>query len=163
MKTRHQQGAFDVESLEQGRVIEFEYPVCNNFGVPLEFLPRRICVESVEHLNAPLKAADFIKRPYCRRGEVLVTGIDVNLDSLNYGKIERFYPEAMRGGSGEFASFRLGLFNPEEPGEMVDELGRVFGPTLFERQLMHRAVLYFQNLVLAKGGIELELGAWRAE
>jgi hypothetical protein len=151
--------------LQIGHGLQFGYPSCNMFGVPIEWVERQIQIEAVDYLPTVGIACEWIKlRPLVRRGNWLITGVDFHLK-----RIRRFYWEAMRhplarpagpekltlGGLSRrpckpfpLPLLQLGVHSNED--EFVDWIDRPFRPTRDDRlklkdKLMQLEVVRFEN------------------
>lgn len=113
-----------------GRTLELAYPTHNLIGLPLEFAERTVDVLGVSDFSMkPLDIRWLFKRPMVRRGRVLIDAID----QLTRRK-KRFWQEACRGQ--ELPQHRLGLYDPQCHGELVDWIGRPYSETRRERLKM---------------------------
>lgn len=155
MKTTRRKGSdWSLETLEPGRVIEFDYPAVNRYGFDLEYVRRKVRVEKVQDLRqSPLRPADFLVDPFKRRGLFLITGEDVDL-----GAGRQYYVEAMRR-RGPLPFLRLGLIDPEEPTDLVEWIAEPFAPCLAEMRTMVDVVRHYQVWASAED-IALELAVF---
>jgi len=136
-----------------GRTLELAYPAHNRFGVPLEFVERTIEVKAVQNFDIGLPIKHFLRRPTIRRGRLLLLGIDQDTKTLR-----RFWFEARQ--RGELPEYRLGLYDPQCRGELVDWVGRIFGPTEHEQLRMKKLALKWLHLVRERGDVGLRLAAF---
>lgn len=135
-----------------GEIAEFEYPANNILGCPLEYVRRRVRVESVRDCStAPVPADWLLKFPLTRRGSIIMFAHDLDLDDRR-----AFYLEAIRGGRRphDLPSVRLGLYDCDSPDDMVDWLG-VYRPTVRDRLLMRDAIEVFQEKLLVVPNLTL--------
>lgn len=98
-----------------GNVISFSYPTDNRIGVKTRLARRRVVVKSERDLaEQPLETSTIRLDPWRRRGQLLVTGFD--LDKQRWRK---FYFEPMRTIQvSDQPLMRLGIYDPladEEP------------------------------------------------
>lgn len=149
--------------LSSGQEIAFDYPSHNILGLPLEYVRRRVRVESTQDVAAePLEAAAFFRRPLVRRGSLLLFAHDLDLDLPR-----KFWVEAMQQvdqpGDAELPSYRLGLYDPEESDELVDWVGRIFRPTVRDRLVMRDAIVRCEEMLREKQETDLRLAAFPVE
>lgn len=144
-----------------GSLLRFEYPVHNRFDLPLEYRPRTVRVASIRKVGRePLSVVSVLKRPLIRRGSILIRGVD-----LDCGELRQFYLEAMRGLALEtpLPQFRLGLFDPLAPEELVDWIGRPFDATEYDRLVMRRTIEKFNAWAQSDPDVALCLAAYPVE
>lgn len=140
-----------------GRSLELAYPTRNRLYLPLEFVERTIEVTGIRDFSRrPLDARHYLRRPLVRRGRILVAGIEP--DS---GQVRKFWMEARH--RGELPAYRLGLYDPAAPGELVDWIGRIFGPTERDRLAMKVVAQRWYQLIRERGEIGLRLAAYPVE
>lgn len=149
-----------METVAVGSVVRFEYPTHNRLDLPDEWLDRRVLVCGIENRwREPLDVNDFLRRPMLRRGATLIVGLDCDLPAKD-DQGRRFYFEAIRGE--QLPGFQLGLYDPAEPADSIEFVGRVFWPTLRDRLLMQDAICLFQHKM--RGKLRgLKLGAYAVE
>lgn len=129
-----------MDDVEPGMELEFWYPARNLIGVPVENVRRRVLVESVRRLDCePLDASEFLQRPFLRRGRVLVSGIDLDLQVSR-----RFYLDACRGM--KLPRFRLGIMEREHGLASVEYFGPRFRATVADRKLMADSIREFYQI-----------------
>lgn len=111
--------------LETGRLIRFDYPAHNYHGARQRLEPRRLRIEKIRDLaQQPLEAATCCGDPLLRRGQILVTGVD-----LDKGAERSFYVESMEqlqaiseaAPPNPAIAHRVVLLAPEQPPELVFE------------------------------------------
>lgn len=140
-----------------GRQLEIAYPTHNLLSLPLEFADRSLLVTAVRDFAlTPMSARHIVRQPLIRRGRLGIEAIDADT-----GTKKTFWAEAAR--DGELPPYRLGLYDPRVPGELVDWIGRVFGPTERDRLAMRRIAQRWYSLIRARGPIGLSLAAWPVE
>jgi hypothetical protein len=123
-----------------GQRVTLEYPVCNRVGVPLEFLKRKIEIESVRSIaDEPLSLQSFLMRPFLRRGVHLIEGRE-------NGERRRFYKECCK--DEQDAGLQYVLVDDDEPNEFVEPFSRVFWPTLTDRRIMLATLDSYEPLPL---------------
>lgn len=111
-----------------GKRTRLIYPVHNTLLLPLEYLARDVLVVATRSIaDQPLSLTAFLKRPFLRRGLTLITAIED-------GQQKRFYRECCKGQ--QEPGLQLVLRDDDEPGEILEPIGRVFEPTVEDRQRM---------------------------
>lgn len=134
--------------------MELAYPVHNRFDLPLEFTDRKLTVLCVRDFGLyPMDARHLIKRPLIRRGRI---GIQATEEGS--GIVKRWWVEAQH--RGELPEYRLGVIDPKAPGELVDWIGRIFGPTLYEQQRMRKVAMKWLRLLRERNETGLKLVAF---
>lgn len=137
-----------------GDSLELAYPTHNRFDLPLEFTDRKLKVLSVRDYGLlPMDARYLIKRPLIRRGRIGIRAIEDG-----HGVAKRWWLEAQH--KGELVEYRLGLVDPKAPGDLVDWIGRIYGPTLHEHLRLQKSVRKWFRLMREKGYLDLQLMAF---
>lgn len=136
-----------------GQTLELAYPAHNRFDVPLEFVDRRIRIYAVKDFAAGLSARYIIRRPMVRRGRLLLYSIDLETQARR-----KFWYESRHGA--RLMEYRLGLYDPSAPGQLVDWVDRIYGPTPQEQLRMRRAAIRWLELVNEYGDVGLKLAAY---
>lgn len=130
-----------------GQVLSFEYPAHNRWGIPLEFREREITVTAVRDLRAdPLDVEAVIRDPLRRRGSVLITGIDQDLQESR-----SFWLESMKFSGVEFArpAYRLAVFSSEDADDDGELLPDVFQNCPLGATLLTSTIKHFQDSIPA--------------
>jgi hypothetical protein len=150
----------DLAALASGKEMRIEYPSHNRLDLPLEYVWRHIRVVTVrDYRKIPLSTTGFVSRPLVRRGSILIVANDLELP----GEPERkFWLEAIRT-DGELPCYQLGLYDPEEPDDAIDWLGKPFRPRVNDRLRMRDAIKRFYELENARGPCGLKLAAFAVE
>lgn len=149
----------DATLLIPGKELRIEYPSHNRLDIPLEYVERRIRIAEVhDHHSQPIAVAGFLTRPLVRRGSILILADDLDLG----GPVRKFWLEAIRG-AGELPNHQLGLYDPEQPTELVDWIGKPFRPTVRDRLRMRDAIERFRQLEAERGPCGLQLAAFAVE
>lgn len=136
-----------------GQTLELAYPAHNRFDVPIEFVDRKIQVYGIKDFGSGLPAKYLIRRPMVRRGRILIVGIDQESQGRR-----KFWFESRHGA--RLLEHRLGLYDPQAPGQLVDWVDRIYGPTEQEQVRMRRAALRWMELVREYGDIGLKLAVY---
>jgi hypothetical protein len=125
--------------------------------VPLEFVPRRLQIrEVVDCRLKPVHIDWFLRRPLVRRGSVLIVANDLDLKA-----VRKFWPEARVGC--ELPSYRLGLYDPSCPAELIDWVGRPYRPSAKERLRMRRDILRFKQYLREHPATRLRMAVYPVE
>lgn len=144
-------------ALSVGSKIWLPYPTHNRFDVPLEFVPRRLQIrEVVDSRLTPVRIDWFLRRPLVRRGSIFIVATDLDL-----GEVRKFWPEAQAGQ--ELPSYRLGLYDPSCPAELIDWVGRAYRPAEKDRLRMKRAILRFKSYLKDHPDLPLRMAAYPVE
>ena len=124
----------NLDDLQPGRLVRFEYPIRNFLDEPLTWTYRRIVIERVIDLaNSPLNGKWIRKRPQIRRGRYLVIGFDLDREAKR-----SYYLEAMRGQE-QLAWLSLCLFDPINK-QIVEQPIRYYPPEVERREFLARLI-----------------------
>lgn len=121
---------------------EFWYPAHNRIDLPIEWVPHRLQVHSIQTQHI-VDVDEFFRQPMLRYGCTLITGTD------QFSEIRTIYLEAVS--DRELPRLRLVLINPEED-DTPEPISELFEQTVDDRQqLLERAGEFFipQGLKLA--------------
>lgn len=135
------------------RSLVLPYPTRNRYGVPLEFVERDLDVKQIYDFSLGLPVRFLIREPRIRRGRHLIMGIDRHCLA-----VRKFWYEASHGR--DLPEYRLGLSDRDYPGELVDWVGRIFGPTENEQLRMRRLAIRWQKILKERGETRLRLAAY---
>jgi hypothetical protein len=144
-------------SFSPGRRFHIQYPAHNRLDVPIEMVRRHIEVLDVFDARRKSIWLDwFVERPFIRRGSVLIVARDLDL-----GEVRRYWWEAI-GGRRKLPSYRVGVYDPGHPGEMVDWVSRAFAPTVDDRLAMLDRLVCYREMMAAECS-RLRLAAYPVE
>lgn len=129
------------------------YPARNRIGIPIEWMRRRILVDSIDnYAKVGLPVDEFLARPLLRRGIVLVRGRDLQ----NGGKARKLYVEA----TPDFylPSQRLGVVALD--GTLLGWAGRAYRQSKLECERLAEKAVYWRDKLLST---DLRVGIFRSE
>ncbi len=137
-----------------GQTLELVYPAHNHFDVPLEFVERKLLVATVTDRSIkPISAKYIIKYPLVRRSKIQIQAHD-----LDTGAFRAFWIGAEH--TGELSEYRLGLVDPAKPGELIDWVDRIYGPTLHEQHRMRKVAMRWLRRLRDAEEFRLKLAAY---
>jgi hypothetical protein len=129
--------------LEIGIELHFLYPEKNSKFLPRSLKRRRLLVMDVrDTIERNLDPVTLTRNPQRRRGRLLLTGIDLELD-----RERSFYLDEMVMGvaSPIVRQFRLGVFNPTEPDDSIEYVGPVFSGSIDDKAVMRLTIEHFNR------------------
>jgi len=159
--------------IDVGFGLDFWYPTQNRFGIPIEFTNRTIAVTKVEYLRGRgVPSRWIIQNPLVRRGDWLITGIDVELNAersfyweimahplvRDAGAMKRLVPSVRRKirDACKLPNLRLGFY---AAGEFIDWVSEPFAPTRQARLDLKEAAIRMEESRLDMYS-DLELSAF---
>jgi len=121
-----------------GEKTGFWYPKENRLGADIEWTWREIVTTAIRRLSKkPLSLQALQDRPYLKRGEVLIYG-------LENGEPKKFYLSAMRGFDAD-VQLQLVAMDWSHPDDSPEPLGRCFALNPSELGVLNETILLLRK------------------